>query len=112
MATVNISAANYAANGAAGTGSADVITITTPIVSNKSLVYGMTIGVFKDEAESILVSMNSSLSGTPGNAAGGEPAYDGKDVFIPVEALLHKNVVQPVYVISTSGTVNYWVTLS
>lgn len=111
MSTVNTSTKTWSANGAAVAG-----TVTKVECTNTDPSYGFTVGVFKDEAGTVVVSTNPSLSGTAGNAAGGEPAFDGKDVFVPREALQAAidgtAVSRAIYVTALSGTVNFWVTVS
>lgn len=104
MANVNISTATYAANGSVDTAAADAV-----ILTNFTPAFGITVGVFKGETGTVMVSVNPALSEAPGNANGGEPAFDGKDVFVPAEALQNAKSNR-IFVRSTSGTVNYWVT--
>lgn len=111
MSTLNVSTETWAANGTAVAG-----TVTAVVCTNTDPAYGFTVGVFKDETGTVVVSTRAALSGTAGNANGGEPAFDGKDVFVPAAAL--GNAVdgparsRTIYVTALSGSVNYWVTVS
>jgi hypothetical protein len=104
MATVNLVRNNYTANGSATAGTVD------PVVCVDFFpTFGLTVGVFEGETGSVVVSLNPALSGTEGESNGGEPAFAGKDVFIPADVMLINGRTNTIYVTSTSGTVNYWV---
>ena len=105
MATINLSRTKYATSGTAGTSEADII-----VLDGFFPTYGVTVGVYNGEADQVVVSLNADLSGTLGNANCGEPAFDGKDVFIPAEAFVNAGKVTRLYVRSPSGNVEYWVT--
>jgi hypothetical protein len=104
MATVNLVRNNYTANGSVTAGTVDSVVCTDFLPA-----FGLTVGVFAGEEGSVVVSLNPAVSGTVGAAAGGEPAFAGKDVFLPAEMMTANGRVTTIYVTSTSGTVNYWV---
>lgn len=105
MANVSLTRTKYAVGGTASSSAADAV-----IIDGFFPTFGVTVGVYKGEADSVVVSLNSALSGTAGNANCGEPAYDGKDVFIPADALINAGKAMTVYVRATTGDVEYWVT--
>ncbi len=104
MANVSLLRNNYAANGIADAGVIDAVICTDFLP-----VFGLTVGVFSGETGSVVVSLNPQVSGTAGNSNGGEPAFAGKDVFIPAEAMTINGKTNRLYITSTSGSVNYWV---